>query len=339
MTDIWQKLQEETRPVYIYGTGNGADKLMERLNGLGIKIKGVFASDGFVRERTFRGFKVQSLKAARTADPNLIALLSFGTSRIEVIEQIKKLQKEITLFMPEVPVIGTTVFDLKFAQKHKNELEKVYKLLADEKSKQTFYNMVMFKLTGELAFLFECEASEEECFNELLKLKDGNSFLDLGAYNGDTALQFAKRIKKSKITALEPDKKSFKKLMDNTKELDITYINAALSSEVGVANFSTLGSRGSKMGEGEKIDTITVDSLDAQFDYINFDVEGAELEGIIGAKETITTTKPKMLISCYHKSEDYFTIPLKVLEFNPDYKVYMRHFPSIPAWDTVFYFI
>ena len=73
--------------------------------------------------------------------------------------------------------------------------------------------------------------------------------------------------------------------------------------------------------------------------FVKMDVEGNEAAAIEGGRDIILKHKPKMLISCYHKSEDYFTIPLKVLEFNPDYKIYMRHFPSIPAWDTVFYFI
>ena len=63
------------------------------------------------------------------------------------------------------------------------------------------------------------------------------------------------------------------------------------------------------------------------------------LLSIVGVYMIIKRDKPKMLISCYHKSEDYFTIPLKVLEFNPNYKLYIRHFPALPAWDTCFYFI
>ena len=341
MTDIWQKLQEETRPVYIYGTGNGADKLMERLNGLGIKIKGVFASDGFVRERTFRGFKVQSLKAARTADPNLIALLSFGTSRTEVIEQIKKLNKEITLLMPEVPVCGNEIFDLEFAKMHKEKLETVYNLLFDEKSKNTFYNLVMFKLTGELNYLFNCESDEKKEFLKLLNLNKTDNYLDLGAYNGDTVLDYINRLGGGKIVAVEPDGKTFKKLVKNTENYEVKAINAAVSDKKGVVSFNGGSGRGSSIGIGEEIDAITVDALSQNetFNYIKFDVEGAELQGILGAEKAIKRDKPKMLISCYHKSEDYFTIPLKVLEFNPNYKLYIRHFPALPAWDTCFYFI
>ena len=53
MTDIWTKLKTEKKPILLYGTGNGADKILDECEKTGIKISGVFASSGFVRERYF----------------------------------------------------------------------------------------------------------------------------------------------------------------------------------------------------------------------------------------------------------------------------------------------
>jgi hypothetical protein len=93
-------------------------------------------------------------------------------------------------------------------------------------------------------------------------------------------------------------------------------------------------------GEGE-IPCVSIDSVATgrKFDYIKFDVEGKELDAIRGGKNTIKRDRPKMLVSAYHKSDDYFSIPLLIKSINPDYKVYMRHYPYVPAWDTNFYFI
>ena len=342
MKDIWQSLKETDKPILLYGTGNGADKILAELQRYDVEISGVFASDGFVRERFYKGFKVLSLDKAEDIFKDFLVLFAFGSSRSEVLDNIKRIAAKHPLFAPEVPVCGGEVFNLEYAKKHKEELISVYNMLADDASKRAFFETLLFKLDGNIEHLFACETSEEEAFSNILKLESGSSFLDLGAYNGDTVLDFIKRVGDfSHITAVEPDKKSFFKLCRNTEQFDILRINAAVSNECGSIPFSFKSSRGSTVGGEESISSVTIDSLcqDKSFDYIKFDVEGKELDAILGGEKTIKKDKPKMLISAYHKSDDYFSIPLAVHRINPEYKIYMRHYPYVPAWDTNFYFV
>lgn len=342
MQDIWQRLKSEKKPILLYGTGNGADKIMNELDRLNIKVSGVFASDGFVRERTYKGFRVLSLTEAEEIFSEFTALFAFGSDRPEVLENIKSIMSRHTLLAPEVPVAGGEIFNLDFAKRHADELYKVYSLLADEQSKKTFEQTVLFKLDGDISRLFTCEVDKNEPFKNILKLEKGSSFLDLGAYNGDTVIDFCFRVGEfSHITAVEPDKRSFRKLSENTENLNIERINVAVSDRVGTVSFAKKASRGSTIGVGENIPAISVDSIaeSKSFDYIKFDVEGAELSALLGAEKTIKRDRPKMRIAAYHKSEDYFALPLKILEYRDDYRVFMRHLPSVPAWDTEFYFI
>ena len=342
MTDIWTRLKTEEKPILLYGTGNGADKILCELNRLDIKVSGVFASTGFVRDRYFQGFKVQSLEQAEEDFGDFIALFSFGSNRPEVIENIKRIGKSHTLLAPEVPVCGGEIFNIEYAKRHSDELIKAYNLLCDSQSKKVFEQTVLFKLDGNINRLFACETPENEAFENILKLKSGDSFLDLGAYTGDTVLDFVSRVGEySHITAVEPDPKSFAKMCRNTYNEDITPINAAVSDKCGEIPFSSKSSRGSVCGGDLFIPCISIDSIceNTKFDYIKFDVEGKELDAITGGEKTIKKDKPKMLVSAYHKSDDYFSIPLKVHEFNGDYKIYMRHYPYVPAWDTNFYFV
>ena len=69
------------------------------------------------------------------------------------------------------------------------------------------------------------------------------------------------------------------------------------------------------------------------------DVEGEEVATIKGGSQTILNCKPKMLISAYHRTDDFITIPKAVFDIRDDYKLYIRHFKYLPAWDTNFYFI
>ena len=45
----WEKLKAETRPIFIYGMGDGAEKIMRVFQEKGIPFAGIFASDDFVR--------------------------------------------------------------------------------------------------------------------------------------------------------------------------------------------------------------------------------------------------------------------------------------------------
>ena len=55
---VWRRLQEETRPIALYGMGDGADKILAQFDRLGIRASAVFASDEFARGNLFHGFCV-----------------------------------------------------------------------------------------------------------------------------------------------------------------------------------------------------------------------------------------------------------------------------------------
>ena len=81
MTDIREKLKNLRTPVVLYGTGDGADRLIDDLNRLGVSVSGVFASDGFVRKRMFRGFEVGSFDSLYRSFPDMTVLMCFGSDR------------------------------------------------------------------------------------------------------------------------------------------------------------------------------------------------------------------------------------------------------------------
>ena len=58
-TDVWQTLKTTNKPIVFYGMGNGADKILAVMDGLGVEVSDFFASDGFVRGHTFHGKRVR----------------------------------------------------------------------------------------------------------------------------------------------------------------------------------------------------------------------------------------------------------------------------------------
>ena len=103
--DLWQNLQAETRDILLYGMGNGADKLLAVCENKGIAVKGIFASDGFVRGHSFHGMRVMAYsEVEQLYAPNAcVVLLAFGSSRPEVMALFDRVAARYPLFVPDLP--------------------------------------------------------------------------------------------------------------------------------------------------------------------------------------------------------------------------------------------
>lgn len=341
--DIWHRLQKTERPVIIYGTGNGADKILDEFEKNNIFPKAVCASDDHVRGQFFRGFKVRSIAYAVKEYDAPIFISAFGSQRPEVISQILSLAEKHTVLCADVPVYGDNIFDLDFFSRHSSELELLYSVLADEHSKKVFENIINFKLSGELPYLVGSYSEKEEAFS-ILSLNSSESYLDLGAYRGDTIEEFLHYSGGNyrSITALEPDRKTFQKLklyagdMDNTQlfNMGIWSEDTDLSFDASLGRGSSINSSGTQKLAVTKIDTLF---RRRTVTYIKADVEGAEEKMLIGGKNVIFRDKPKLNIAIYHRSEDIFKLPLMIHSIVPDYRLYIRQHPHIPAWDLNLY--
>lgn len=353
--DLWQYLSEAEKPIVMYGMGNGADKILAVCETKGIEIKDFFASDGFVRGHFFHGKKVLSYSETKEkyGEGNFIVLLSFASSLTDVIDNIKRIAGETELYAPDVPVCGSDLFDMDYFVSHETEIAEVRSLLADDRSVKVFDNVIKYKLTGKIDYLFDSDSKVDETFNEILNAKEFKCTADLGAYNGDTARQLAEYAPKlKKIYAFEPDRRNFRKLSEyaeREERFKVLPFQLAAWSKEETLTFGAEGNRNSGVGgstnavtskcvtvEGNSLDNIVSQSGD-KIDYIKFDVEGAESEALDGCIQTIKAHAPQLLVSVYHRSEDIFALPIKIHKLFPDYKLYLRKFRYIPAWDLNLY--
>lgn len=341
--DLWETLRLSKKPILIYGMGDGCDKILAVAKEKGITVSGIFASDEYVRGQEANGFPVMTYRQARETFGDMIVLLAFGVFRDDLMEKIKRMAKEAELYAPDVPLFGGGLFDRKYYEEHKKELDEVEKMLSDEKSRKVFRNVVLYKLTGKPEYLWECESEKAEDLKELIPYKKGDIYLDLGAYDGDTATEWdALFPDHGKIVAVEPNGKTFRKLCGNCKEIpNFVPLEAAAWNRREELHFSGKSGRSAAVHENG---TMTVqgmppDEMTDTAHFIKYDVEGAEKEAIEGSKRLISEEKASLCISAYHRTEDLFAIPLQVKKLQPEYKVYLRHSRYVPAWDTLFYFI
>ena len=364
---LWQYLKTAGKPVVLYGTGNGADKVLARLAETGVPVSGIFASDEFVRGQQFHGFTVQAYSELMALRKQVIVLIAFASELPDVLERFYKLASVHETYAPHVPVFsGEETVTAAWIKKYERELQTVYERLADAVSRETFASVLNYKLSGKLSYLQACTTNRAEDLRTLFSFGGEETYLDLGAYNGDTVQEFLQltRGRYKKIVALEPDPKNFKKLTDFVRQNElkhITCLQAGVWNDCGSLELTGNGGRQSTFWEADrsgfatqplsqtcsmkkkiKKQQVTVVSVDAvlgndRADYMKFDVEGVEKEALEGAAGHLAPdgngTLPKLLVAAYHHDEDLFALPLLLWKLQPEYKIYLRKHPYVPAWE------
>lgn len=193
----------------------------------------------------------------------------------------------------------------------KNGTDK-YNLCADNNN--YFLSTNIFEMS---VFFHKLGIDEIPLNNKLKSL--GTDFLGLGAYVGDSAL-ILNTLKPNRIFAFEPVTENYQGLiksinLNNLKNIIPIKKGAGESSKKVEIKTNGPGSTIINLGlsNTEMIDITTIDLFQEENNLnvglIKMDIEGAELEAIKGAENTIKKFKPILLISLYHTGKDFFEIP------------------------------
>ncbi len=341
--NVWDILKKTTLPIVIYGMGNGADMVIDKLHNMGVEVAGIFASDKFVRGQFFRGMQVTKYSDICEEYDDFFVVMSFAVHDDETIENVKKMAGEHPLVAPDVPVADDEIFTREFIEAHDEEFDKAYSLLADDESRKNYVNILNFKVSGKIEYLFEAEKEKDFIYKKVLKVGDDEVFADLGAYDGDTIREFVSACNGSykRIYAFEADEKNFKKLKTNTEILEnVCAFNLAAWDKRETLLFEKKKGRNSKLSPDGNVE-IQADSVDNVVDgevtILKMDIEGSEEKALDGARETIVKYNPKLYICAYHRNSDMFLLPLKIHSMCSDYRFYFYHHRYIPAWESNFY--
>ena len=364
---LWEYLKTAGKPVVLYGTGDGADKVLARLAETGVPVSGIFASDEFVRGQQFHGFTVQTYSELLTLREEIIVLIAFASELPDVLERFYKLASVHETYAPHVPVFsGEETVTPAWIKKHETKLLAVYERLADAVSRETFASVLNYKLSGKLSYLQACTTNRPEDLRTIFSFGREETYLDLGAYNGDTVQEFLQLThgRYKKIIALEPDPKNYKKLTDYVRQYElknVTCLQAGVWNDCGSLELNGKGGRQSTFWEADRsgfatqnlsqtcsmkkkvkkqqVNVVSVDAVlgNDHADYMKFDVEGVEKEALEGAAGHLAPdgngALPKLLVAAYHHDEDLFALPLLLWKLQPEYQIYLRKHPYVPAWE------
>lgn len=181
-----------------------------------------------------------------------------------------------------------------------------------------------------------------------LNLQPDECFVDGGAFDGENTLDFFRRCPQGRAYVFEPNPTQMRITREHLRSRgNVEFFECALSDLDDTLSFKTFENdpgRNRIRTDGDlpvmahRLDGVAFAGGGQQITFIKLDVEGAELAALRGAERTIREQRPKLAICLYHKPEDVWTIPRLVLEYNPSYKFYLRHY-SLSYGETVLYAI
>jgi len=219
----------------------------------------------------------------------------------------------------------------------------------DKKSLAIFEAKLSSSFTGDHIKLETLQEDDQYFPDDIIKLTQNEVFVDCGAYDGLSTLEFINKVDTYKnIYVLEPNPSAFehtKLVLQASKGLtNYEIYNIGAYNSQGQLSFSVMGDCSTIASDGDI--TIPTDTLDSLFfnktdrpTYIKMDIEGAELNALEGTRKLIERDKPKLAISVYHgrPNIDIWEIPYWLISNFPGYRIFLRQHQSVT--ETVLYAI
>lgn len=183
------------------------------------------------------------------------------------------------------------------------------------------------------------------CVRADVRVQPGDVVIDAGGCWGDTALYFAQRADFVYCYECVPSNLAIlKRNLDLNPGLarKISIVPKALDREAGkTIHFSENGPGSCGAVKGIEVTTDTIDNLAdsnglERVDFVKMDIEGAEMDALMGGEKTIRAHRPRLAISVYHSLQDFVRIPRWIASLGLGYKFYLDHF-TIHAEETILF--
>jgi FkbM family methyltransferase len=343
MADL-QALHTAGNPLIMYGAGSYAADVTSFLTRNKLEVVAYGVDRAYAKpDQIFMGNPVMSVDVVLQKFPDHAVVIGFADYE-KARAALKTLEVKVPVYFFDAPN-QMDFFKYSYVKAHIKEFEDSYAMLDDQVSRDIFIAFVNAKISANPSGLYQY-ANFVPYFSEPITLTEHESFVDCGAYDGDTIESLLKHTqgKYDHIFAFEPDDKNYKKLKEYIGRKCVERIEMfklGCWSTKDVLKFSAADIRTSVSADGEisaPVNSIDIVVKNHPVTYIKMDIEGAELEALHGAAKTIKANHPKLAICAYHKPEDIITLPQYIKSLEGSYKLYLRHHQFV-SWDMVLYAI
>lgn len=353
----WDQLIPEVKrlvDIFVSPEGVGRRYLLGR-NEHSVDLSKVIDIDGFVDDFSEPGTVWNDKPVMRGGDVPRDAIIVNCSMSISPISAHKRIEKlgvagclayaDLCKVLPELVPLPNFVAETRsdIRQNH-IKWETMRESLFDDKSRQVLDDVLNFRLTGDYAFMKTYAfRPKDQYFEDFLGLGSKDIFVDAGGFDGDTTEEFCKRYPDyEKVFFFEPSSSNCQKARTRLMGYrSIEFIELGLSDSVGKLWFKPDEGSASSVSESGscQIDVTTLDQeIEGKVTFIKMDLEGWEIKAIEGSRRHVLEDHPKLAISVYHNSSDFWRICEFVIGLRKDYDVFLRHYSE--GWsETVMYFV
>jgi FkbM family methyltransferase len=344
------------RPVYILGSSTGYARDFIRSAQRIFDVRAVV--DDFASGDSVEGVpRLKGDEFVANAEGAIAVCVAFSHQGLEYFERLARMAgAELVHYMHAVDAIKGYRRDHILGQVAHETAVNIELLLgarssfADSRSVHTLLAILTARLTYERTWLEAVNVGPRTMYFgvDCVSFGPEESLVDCGAFDGDTIESFRAATSDhfKEIAAFEPDPQNFEILQRRySSDRRIRLYSLAVSSASGRLSFlAGLGSFSGASGRDYLIGQPRVTVNAAPLDHvlttrptmIKVDIEGAEPEALIGARQTIATYRPKLAIAAYHRPMHVIELPRLIASFASGYRFYLRHHGSF-FLETVLY--
>jgi len=231
-----------------------------------------------------------------------------------------------------------------------SEIKSVLSLWEDSASRQEYLAQMKWRILMDFYGLPSPVSHETYFPLDLIEITDDEIFVDCGAYDGDTIRKLieSKNGKIGGIVAFEPDPSNYSKLKQSVEQLPngiknkIILLQKATGAHKGKVLFNAAGNEASSvvLNGNCEVDCVALDEElnQTEFSFLKMDIEGSEVETLLGAKEVIKKNLPVLAVCAYHQQSHVWEIPSLINSISDQYRFFLRPH-LLEVWDLVCYAI
>jgi FkbM family methyltransferase len=331
------------KKIVLFGAGNLGRKVLNSLRNHGIEPLAFADNNQSMQNTIVDGIPVFGLTdAVSRFKENAVFVVTIWNYKFTYLHAKRQLEglgcKSIVHFLPLMwkypeellPHYCNDLPESIIAEKQM--VRKAFECWKDDISRNIFLSFLEQRLWAN----FEILPPPTDFFpRDVFELCDDEVFVDAGAYDGDTIVDFMSRVKNFKrIIAVEPDPSNHEKLCARISQLPsgvasrITPLRVALGARREMARFHATGTMGSAIGHhGEKsVECVPLDEVFIQEPptYVKLDIEGGEMDALKGSQRLIREAATIWGVTTEHRMTDLWRIPLFFRSLSNDYDFFLR---------------